>query len=61
VAQRLVCSDLFVLVHELLQCRLQFIKVAAEDPEVGERPDDGGVGGLDLAVVLGALGVGCAG
>jgi len=53
VAERLVRSDVVVLVHELLQCRLQFVKVAAEDPEVEELPDDGGAEGFDLSVELG--------
>jgi len=51
-----VRTDVVVLAHELLQCLLQFIKVAAEDPAVGELPDDGGVVRFDLFVDLGDLG-----
>jgi len=43
-------GDVVVLLPEHLQCLPQFIKVTAEDPEVEELPDDGGIVGFGLSV-----------
>jgi len=54
--ERFVREGVVVLVDELCERCLEFLQVAAEDPEVEELPDDVGVNALDVSVGLGELG-----
>jgi len=51
-----VRADVVVLVDELRERCLEFLQVAAEDPEVGELPDDVSVDAFDVSVELGGAG-----